>query len=347
MHFPEKETPLAAKFLGVIWLLFLNVLPIQTLFGQVTPEDKKDYLEALQDSQEALPEEISRRLIAVVPWDDPVNRRILHGDRLIWEGVPGQSRILVAAFMSRDSYDRYYKENLIQGKSEYLLTKCLWVTVVPELKNFFLSRNLPWYRRCASGAPSAKRIKQALGLHPAYNYEVLLELWTDPSNLFRPSPDPEITDHEATVAISSAPGSWSLPWVSNPFLKIDNTVLYKDSKYTSVVDTFHSWFVKRAETIYQIGDVDDPDTWGWPWTRLGYTYDWGNPRNHVGPSEFILRIDPNRNGGEVIVKLERAIDCDTPEWGKYFRVRQRGWYGEEASEYDPDEEDLESGSLPE
>jgi len=25
-----------------------------------------------------------------------------------------------------------------------------------------------------------------------------------------------------------------------------------------------------------------------PWTGLGYTYDWGNPVNHVGASEFIL-----------------------------------------------------------
>ena len=25
-----------------------------------------------------------------------------------------------------------------------------------------------------------------------------------------------------------------------------------------------------------------------PWTRLGYTYDWGESSNHVGLSEFVL-----------------------------------------------------------
>lgn len=27
----------------------------------------------------------------------------------------------------------------------------------------------------------------------------------------------------------------------------------------------------------------------YPWTRLGYTYDWGHPTNHVGATEFILK----------------------------------------------------------
>ncbi len=27
---------------------------------------------------------------------------------------------------------------------------------------------------------------------------------------------------------------------------------------------------------------------GYPWTRLGYTYDWGNPISEVGLSEFII-----------------------------------------------------------
>ena len=28
---------------------------------------------------------------------------------------------------------------------------------------------------------------------------------------------------------------------------------------------------------------------GYPWTRLGYTYDWGNPKGEVGLSEFIIK----------------------------------------------------------
>ncbi len=28
---------------------------------------------------------------------------------------------------------------------------------------------------------------------------------------------------------------------------------------------------------------------GYPWTRLGYTYDWGNPGSEVGLSEFVIQ----------------------------------------------------------
>ncbi len=30
-----------------------------------------------------------------------------------------------------------------------------------------------------------------------------------------------------------------------------------------------------------------------PWTRLGYTYDWGASQNHIGLSEFVLRKGAN------------------------------------------------------
>ena len=32
---------------------------------------------------------------------------------------------------------------------------------------------------------------------------------------------------------------------------------------------------------------DDPSK-GYPWSRLGYTYDWGNPESEVGLSEFVV-----------------------------------------------------------
>jgi len=36
-----------------------------------------------------------------------------------------------------------------------------------------------------------------------------------------------------------------------------------------------------------IDDYDNPAK-GYPWTRLGYTYDWGNPDSEVGLSEFVI-----------------------------------------------------------
>lgn len=313
----------AARFVASSLVFFGGWGAVPLGADTVTPRDKAAYLAALRDTAVAKQTEISRKLVAIVPFRDPVNRVQLKGGSLVWEGEPGRSRILVAAFMSRDSYERYYKDNLEAGSPEYILMKSLWVTAVPELRNYF---------RHGAGfsVPSAKRVKQLLGLHPAYDYDVILEMFASPADLFRPAPDPEISDHEAELALPpaltaggyaiNAGSEWIFPRDQNPFLALRTDAFFKDSKWSAAV-TFKEWFSDRAEAVYAVGDEDDPETWGWPWTRLGYTYDWGNPRNPVGLSEFVLRIDPARNGGEAVVRLVRAIEAGTADWNRYFSGR--------------------------
>jgi hypothetical protein len=91
------------------------------------------------------------------------------------------------------------------------------------------------------------RLEQLLGLPPAKGYTKFVELWVDPDDLFRPSPDPEVTD---TVAQLDFPAGVSAE--------------------------HRSWYEENLNTTY-------------PWTRLGYTYDWGNPASEVGLSEFVIR----------------------------------------------------------
>jgi hypothetical protein len=69
--------------------------------------------------------------------------------------------------------------------------------------------------------------------------------------MFRPSPDPEITD---TVASLEFP--------------------------TGAPDTHVQWFNARLASSY--------GTDGYPWTRLGYTYDWAPCGSEVGLSEFVV-----------------------------------------------------------
>ena len=306
------------------FIMFVAVLIFQVYGGisfaaDYTKADKKAYLEALMDSEEATQEKVFTKLLAIVSGWDQVNHQKLYGSGLRWEGVPGYSRVLVATFLDRATYVQYYKENLDNRKEEYILNKSLWVTVVPELKNFFIKKN--FYNRCP---PSCKRVKQLLGLHPAKDYDVLIEMWVDPKALFRPSPDPEITDHEAEVATQIAQDQWTFPSDLNLFLKIDNNVLFKEAQWSTTAFPYKEWFINRAQTVYVNGSVldeNDPNTWGYPWTRLGYSYDWGNPTNHVGLSEFVIRIDPNRNGGEITIKLEKAYDCEVIDWDDYFRCQ--------------------------
>jgi hypothetical protein len=48
---------------------------------------------------------------------------------------------------------------------------------------------------------------------------------------------------------------------------------------------------------------DDPSK-GYPWTRLGYTYDWGNPESEVGLSEFVVAAGST-------VSIEAVSDNET------------------------------------
>lgn len=104
------------------------------------------------------------------------------------------------------------------------------------------------------------RVEQLLGLPPESEYSSFAELWVRPQDLFRPAPDPEINDTEAGLAFSDS--------VTSEYkISFNNTIIsqyFGDKKY--------------------------------PWTRLGYTYDWGNPRSEIGLSEFVIR-----KGSSVIV----------------------------------------------
>jgi hypothetical protein len=282
-----------------------------------TQAEKKAYFAAIRNAQTPTQQEVYRGLLAVVPGHDRINAERTHGEGIRWEAEPGNSRILVISFMSRVNYEKYYRDNLEQHLDSYALKKSLWVSVAPELSWYF-SRN----PLCP---PSEGRMIQALGLNPAMDYEVLLEMWVDAKDLFRPAPDPEVTDHESELAVQIGENQWILPSDTNPFVKLDDSQMYMDSAWSTPV-TFRDWFVSRAQTIYTTTNEADPNTWGWPWTRLGYTYDWGKPFSAIGLSEFILKINPNQNGGEVTVKLEKAVDCLDAEWNQYFHC---GAYDEE------------------
>lgn len=117
------------------------------------------------------------------------------------------------------------------------------------------------------------RLEQLLGLPPKSGKTKFVEMWVKPSSLFRPSADPEITDSEAEITFRNT------------------------NKYIQLSDEYVKWYNDLKVKSYG----ND----GYPWTRLGYTYDWGkNNRNHVGLSEFV--IIP---GSEVeIYKISKTIE---------------------------------------
>ncbi len=292
---------------GLAIALLLLVLQAGSVFcANPTPAELRAYKQALIDTRDISQADVSNALLALVPYTDNVNRTRLHGGDIVWEGEPYLSRVLVVAFMNRGTYETYYKPYI--GQDQYVLTKALWVTIVPELKNYFMNVEM-----CP---PTPKRLKKLLGLHPKNDYDALVELWVNPSDLFRPAADPQATNHGSELAYKVGDGKWCFPFDVNPFATFASARRLVESKGQTAT-TFRQWYVNRVQTIY--GDADPTNTSLYPWTRLGYTYDWGRPNNHFGLSEFVIWLDPAQNGGQAIVKLQTGIDSATPAWSEYFK----------------------------
>ncbi len=216
-------------------------------------DDYPEYLQAVEDAKEATAAEVSKNLVAIVKDNDNL--------ALQWEGDVGNSRVLTITWTNKSYYDTSV------GKDYTLPDDAnVWVTVVPELRNF-IRKN---FQNVAT-----LRIEQVLGLPPNSGKTKFIEIWVNPKDLFRPSPDPEITDHEASLVF---------PTTLNRFLAFDNSahvIEYDYDKKADVSYTYRQWFRQRRQAVYS-GDYP------YPWTRLGYTYDWGTASSHVGLSEFVI-----------------------------------------------------------
>jgi hypothetical protein len=172
--------------------------------------------------------------------------------QLIWRGSGADRQVLVATWTTHDSYFVSPEQPLGQPFEEQY---AVWVTAAPDLKRF-----CERYRRKEGATPLPRRLEQLLGLPPNSGHKFVVELWVKPDDLFRPSADPEITDYDAQL---------EFPEVHD---------------YISVSEKYRQWYENTAAARYkpQHGPA-------YPWTRLGYTYDWGNDETRVGLSEFVIR----------------------------------------------------------
>ena len=127
----------------------------------------------------------------------------------------------------------------------------VWVTPVPQVQD-----------RCRrfglAGAALSNRLEQYLGLAPSGGRASVVEMWVHPEDLFRPCPDPEIDDRDCRVGlpdIPTDPGEAALEHAR--------------------------WFKEQFGRYYEANAL--------PWSRLGYTLDWGNPNTRIGASEYVIR----------------------------------------------------------
>jgi hypothetical protein len=205
------------------------------------------YFAASHEARNAQPWKIDRNLIAIV--------RSEKG--LVWKKAPdGGPMVKVVTWVDYASASDppLYMAGPMTADSTYDDSTLIWVTAVPELRTF--CANFAAERR---NAPLNLRIQQVLGLPPVeVARSTFTEFWVRPTDLIRPTPDPEVSDHEAELEFP----------ISDEIVKLN--------------DSYKAWFLEHKRTVYT---RPIPGTW----TRLGYTFDWGKPEPHIGQSEFIIR----------------------------------------------------------
>lgn len=246
------------------------------------PASLPQFEAALKDAENVTPDKVRKRLTPLVETND----------RLDWERVErregrfvrGAGRILVVMWKTAEAAGFYEgaerKSQTVEPGRE------AWVVTPRDLRDFYAAEARRWAeskRGALAGCALARRLEQLLGLRP-YDQPKdekvkFVELWVDPADLFRPCPDPEISDQECDTN-------------------------FPRSRYVMIRSDYLNWFFDLRNRSYLPG--------GYPWTRLGYTYDWGNPEDHFGLSEFIIPAGTNVRVNCVCATeeyLRRACPC--------------------------------------
>lgn len=214
-------------------LLMVSCSPYRTLVVKTDLEDA--YKNAVEDASEATPSEISVQLTPITDY----NKDLKTNDK---------GQILVVTWTNWNGYDK-------EVGNDMTLSREVWVTAAPQLQNFSEGLRL-------DSAKMVLRLEQLLGLPPHTGKNRFVEMWVNPSDLFRPCPDPEIIDGTCDLTFPS-------------------------SSYIVIAEEHQKWIKDLQASSY--GEN------GYPWTQLGYTYDWGNPKSHVGLSEFVIKAKSTVN----------------------------------------------------
>lgn len=111
------------------------------------------------------------------------------------------------------------------------------------------------------------RIRQLLGIAPERNHTHVSAFWTDPKDIRRPA-----YQIDAARQLTEA--------------DLDGSSL----------DGLSDWFCSTIVSSYYIGKTK------YPWTRLGYTYDWADNGTEYGVTEFLVLKDSS-----VTVEFTKSI----------------------------------------
>lgn len=142
------------------------------------------------------------------------------------------------------------------------LTEDAWVTAVPEVKAL-----------CQQYAPATlvMDLRQLLGLHPDTAFTHFVEMQVKPADIFRPAANPDPTTTSPCNPTDPPPPA-----------------LCGELFPTTASDSHRLWIADWIFDAYELS-ADPAVATGYPWTRLGYTYNWKPGADRYGASEFVVR----------------------------------------------------------
>ena len=149
----------------------------------------------------------------------------------------------------------------------------VWVTAVPEVQT-----------TCQQFTGDvALRLRQLLGLPPAQKFTHFVVITVKQGDVFRPTvnPDPTTTlPCDCSVEVNCG------------------------QAFPKNVSPEHiTWIANQMLSLYAISESPQTRN-GYPWTRLGYTYDWAPGATKYGASEFVIRRGS-------VVTVEEIIPFET------------------------------------
>jgi len=242
---------------------------------------KQLYAKAIKNAKIAHPFEISTELEPIVPWNNKIKRLKING----------QKHILMVTWIP-ESYKPMYSKHFLKKqleKSTPLEIKWeAWVSPIPELKQFVKK----YKQKKTYNIPLHDRVTQYLGLPPESptdkEKKYFVELWVKPEDIFRPCFDSEIIDKECVLDPAGTSYEKDKSFQSalhettrGPKHKIWDP---KSGNWSPPIE--HKKFMEKLrENSYKKNKTQ------YPFTRLGYSFDWGidsNPK-HTGVSEYHIK----------------------------------------------------------
>jgi hypothetical protein len=240
----------------ILIAIFFLVVPVAVLLAIDFRHKtpEEDYAKAIVAAMRPLPARVSHSLVSV-----------------------DASRPLTVVTWTRQKQVADYQ------KGQTPTYKSVWVTVVPNLKSFcreFVRS------RGADPAQLTQRLEQRLGLPPHSGYDTFVELKIEPDQVkdvtkfFRPCGNPSVTGNSCEPAFPPQPDQVRAS-LGSPIDPGDNN---KIEAY---------WVLSKYYWSFAVPEKDQPML-QYPWTSLGYTFDWapgGNGGDQFvrwGESEFVI-----------------------------------------------------------